>query len=120
MKRSTRLRLPARLRSRLANLPQEGASNTFANFGCPLIESLVLAEFETQEGMPRSHDATAKLTCRPLVAWLSAWASFGVRSVVWRNQIYGAGAALGNLADRLPLFIVGCWLFGLSEQDRRL
>ena len=41
-----------------------------------------VTKFETREGVPRRHVATAKLTCGPLVAWLSVLASFGVRSVV--------------------------------------
>ena len=102
MKHSMPLRLPACLRPPLAASPP-GVSNIFSNFGCPFLERLevVLAKFETCEGTPRRHLASAKLACGPLVAWLSVWDSFGVRNVVRRNQICGATATLGK--SRLPL-----------------
>ena len=63
-----------------------------------------------REGIPRRHVATKKLTCGPLVTWLSVWASFGVRSIMWRNQICDAGATLGNsglpLSGHFSLFVV--------------
>ena len=102
MKCSMSLRLPARLRSPLAILTR-GASNTISNFGCPFLGRLekVLAKFKTREVTPRRHAVTAKLTCGPLVAWLSVWGSFGVRNVVQRNQICGVTATLGK--SGLPL-----------------
>ena len=116
------LRLPARLRSSLAVSPR-GASNTFSNFGCPFLERLevVLAKFETREGTPRRHVATAKLICGPLMTWFSVWDSFGVKNVVWRNQICGAAATLGKsglpLSGHCSLLVVRALGTGSSSLD---
>ena len=102
MKHSTPSCLPTCLRSSHVILQQGGASITFSNFGCPFLESIALTKFKTRAGIPRRHIATAKLTCGPRVAWLSVWASFGVKSIVWRNQICGAETTLGNSGLLLP------------------
>ena len=98
LKRSTPLRFPGRPRSSAVVSPQAMASNTFFNFGrATFLRSLILAKFEMPEGFHRRHGATAKLTCGLLVTCLSAWASFSNGSGVWRKQICGAGADIGEV-----------------------
>ena len=75
-----------------------------------------VTKFEMSEGVPRRHVATAKLTSGPLVAWLSVLASFDVRSVVWWNQICGAGAILIN--SGLQLSISQCSLFVAYSRNK--
>ena len=66
-----------------------------------------LVKLKTLEGLHRRHYATAKLTCDLLVAWFSAWWSFGVSNVAWRKQICGDGVTWGTRAYQCPLLVVG-------------
>ena len=84
-----------------------------------------LTESGTPEVLRSRNDATAKLTCGPLVTQLSAWARFDVGSGMRRKWICGAGATLGNLGDcHYSLLVVRCSgsqnRIGISGLDKHL
>ena len=72
------------------------------------------AESGTPELLQRHHSATAKLACDPLVAWLSARASFDVGSGLRRKRICGARAQIGEVGY-LSFISYWSWVLALSE-----
>ena len=91
------------VRRRLA--ARDGLQHIFNFSRAAFLGSPIFAKFETLEGLHRRHGATVKLTCGLLVACLSVSANFGVGSGVWRKQICGVGADIGEVG--LPLLGVG-------------